>query len=658
MDIDNLLNKILPEINGQRAWDWVAKISQYNRIQASNGYHEILEVIKKELEQLGFEDIEHFQSPADGTQKTWEYTAPYQWELKSGKFEIIEPEQIKLCDSNEITTSIITHSKSCDITAEIVDIGRGDNEVDYAGEHIDGKIVLMSSLSSMYREFIENSKALGVIYYPDLKRTGEQLDKRIYNSFFTTADRLNIAKFGFSISYNQSMHIKELLREGPVKVHAKIDSEFIEGNLEVLTTVLKGSENSDKEVILIAHLCHPHPGANDNASGAAGLFELARSFHYLVNNHILMPPKYSIRFVWVPEINGTVPWMKSHEKQINQAIACINLDMIGEHRLKIGYPLLTFLAPHSTPSILNDLTSIIVKKVADHPKGVSINGTKVPLSYRLAAFEGGSDHILFSDFYFGIPAIMMGHDDPYYHSSMDTVEYCDPTELKRVIGIALCTSYILSMIDTNVILSLWSIIHQGFLARWSKVTKLLDDISFNLHENKKRGKSEQNSELILLGTEIFNATLEYETNLIKWIKKFSNSKELSEKFDSLEKELSHLIEFRKEVWQNDIQDYSDNKQIEIIGINYNSRFQPAFQGPVLVNTLFNLRKIPLFKDFCESLGYEFLGPINELLNLLCRGFDILRISSYMSLEYGVIILPIQITEMINHFLKIKLIKVL
>ena len=54
MNIEKFLNDILDAVNGQRAWNWVAKLSQYNRVQASNGYHDSLEVIKQELMSLGF----------------------------------------------------------------------------------------------------------------------------------------------------------------------------------------------------------------------------------------------------------------------------------------------------------------------------------------------------------------------------------------------------------------------------------------------------------------------------------------------------------------------------------------------------------------------------------------------------------------------------
>jgi len=232
MDTEKFLNDILSVINGQRAWDWVAKISQYNRIQASNGYHDSLETIKEELVSLGFDDIEHFKSPADGETTVWGYPASYQWEIETGELWIIEPEKIKLCDFSDIPVSIVTHSKACDITVEIVDIGTGDNKEDYEKIDIKGKIILMCGPIYLNRPYIEESKAIGVIYYPDLKRTRGNLDRRIYNGFFTTKERLDNAKFGFSISYNQAMHLKELLKKGPVKVHARIKAEFLKGNFE------------------------------------------------------------------------------------------------------------------------------------------------------------------------------------------------------------------------------------------------------------------------------------------------------------------------------------------------------------------------------------------------------------------------------------------
>ncbi len=653
MDIEKFLNDILDVINGQKAWDWVAKISQYNRIQASNGYHDSLETVKEELVKMGYNDIEHFKSPADGKTTNWGYDAPYQWEIESGELWITEPEKVKLCDFDDIPTSIITHSKSCDVLAEVVDIGTGDKQEDYEKYNIDGKIILMSSLTYKCHAYIENSGAIGVIYYPDLKRTRDNFDRRIYNSFFTTEKRMQKAKFGFSISFNQAMHLKELLKKGSVKIHAKIASEFLNGNLEVLSTDIKGKDYPDQEIIIIAHLCHPRPSANDNASGAAGLLELARAFKYSIDKNILEIPKRTIRFVWVPEFNGTVPWMKYHENKMKNVLACINLDMIGEHPLKIGYPMIVNLTPRSTPSILNDISTYFIENIADHPKGIAINGTKIPMSYRIKSFDGGSDHVLFTDAYFGIPSLMFGHEDTHYHSSMDTVEYCDSTELKRVVSMAMSISYILAIQDKDITEQLWPYIHQGILKRFGTLIKILDELSLIIKSSNIQSNGES-SELFLLGKELFNTFLDYELESLEWIKKVDISPNTVSLIELTKDEIKQFVEIHRIKWSKQIiAGIIDNNSVSA---RFRETYQANFEGPLLVDYLFNLYKIPPFKEFIEKMKYEYLGPLNELINLICKGNNILRVASSLSLDYKEIIDPNKILELVNYLEEEKMIK--
>ena len=654
MNIDKFLNDILGVVNGQKAWDWVAKISQYNRVQASNGYHDSLETIKEELLSLGFDDIEHFKSPADGETTVWGYPAPYQWEIETGELWIEEPEKTKLCDFNDIPVSIMTHSKSCDITVEIVDIGVGDKKEDYEKNDIEGKIILMSGPIYYNRPFIEESKAIGVIYYPDLKRTRNNFDRRIYNGFFTTKERMSNAKFGFSISYNQAMHLKELLKKGPVKVRASIKAEFMEGNLEVLSSSIKGTEFPEQEIVIIAHLCHPLPSANDNASGAAGLLELARAFKYLIKNRIIDSPKRTLRFVWVPEFNGTVPWMKLHEDRIRNVLACINLDMIGEHPLKLGQPFEVNLAPRSTPSILNDITSTFVRKIADHPKGIAINGTKNPMSYRLRSYDGGSDHFLFIDSYFGIPSLMLGHNDPNWHSSVDTVDYCDSTELKRVIEIALSISYVFSTFYQALINEFWPVVRQGLFNRIGNLVKLLEELSHAIFSSENEEKTEFRIDSFLLGRDLIKASFQYETELLEKIKLIDNSSETFQLIESAKKEMEDLEDSQNIRW---IEKFNFNEdELKKEEQPFNDIYELTYPGPLYARDLFSLVKYQEFELFLAELKYEFLGPINELFNLLGKGYNILTVSAFLSLEYETLVQPKKIQTLIDHLEKEHLIR--
>lgn len=654
MNVEKFLVDILGVINGQRAWDWVAKISQYNRIQASYGYHDSLEAIKEELVGIGFDDIEHFKSPADGETTIWGYQAPYQWEIETGELMIVEPEKTKLCDFNDIPVSIITHSKSCDITVEIVDIGIGDKKEDYDRDDIKGKIILMSGPIFRCRSYIEESGVIGVIYYPDLNRTKDNFDRRIYNGFFTTKDRMDNAKFGYSISYNQAMHLKDLLKKGSVKVKATIKAEFLEGNLEVLTAPIKGTEFPDQEIIIVAHLCHPLSSANDNASGAAGLLELARAYKYMINKEIIECPKRTIRFVWVPEFNGTVPWMKYHEDKMKNVLACINLDMIGEHPLKLGQPLEVNLAPRSTPSIINEIASLFIKKIADHPKGIAINGTKTPMSYRIRSYDGGSDHVLFIDSYFGIPSLMFGHNDPNWHSNVDTVEYCDSTELKRVIAMALSISYIHSIFDNKLLKKFWPVVHRGLFKRLGDAIKLIEELFLSISYPIDANAEEFGTDLFLLGREILKACYQYEVESLEWIKRFDASSETTELIVSVKEEMKGMCDFQLNKW-NEKFNFNEN-DIKILESKYADIYEPNYDGPFVIREIFKLLKYPIFEEFMVELQYEFLGPLSELINLLGKDCDILQISAFLSLEYETIVRPDKILKMVNHLENEKLIK--
>ena len=654
LNIEKFLNDILDVVNGQKAWDWVAKLSQYNRIQASNGYHDSLVAIKEELMLLGFDDIEHFKSPADGETTIWGYPASFQWEIKTGELWIEEPERTKLCDFTDIPVSIMTHSKPCDTTVEIVDIGVGDKKEDYENNDIEGKIILMSGYLYYNRSLIEESKAIGVIYYPDLNRARNNLDRVIYNGFFTTKERIDRAKFGFSISYNQAMHLKELLKKGPVKVHASINAEFMKGNFEVLSTCIKGTEFPEQDIVIISHLCHPLPSANDNASGAAGVLELARALKYLINKKIIKSPKRTIRFVWVPEFNGTVPWMNLHEDRLRKTLACINLDMIGEHPLKLGQPFEVNLAPRSTPSILNDITSFIVEKIADHPKGIAINGTKNPMSYRIRSYEGGSDHFLFIDSYFGIPSLMLGHNDPNWHSNVDTVEYADSTELKRVIAMALSISYIISNLDKSFIENFWPIIHQGLFIRVGNMVKLLGELSLLIDSIENVDNSISRLDAFLIGRNLITTGFQYETELLEKIKLFDNSSETLQLIELAKIEIEELRSSQDMKW-NEIFDLDENESNQREQ-EFNPIYELAYLGPLYARDVLKLVKYKDFEIFLTKLKSEFLGPVNELFNLIGKGYNTLSITALLSLEYKEVIHPITIQTLIDHLEKEDLIR--
>jgi len=280
-----LIDHVLTEVSGKRAWDWVCRMTQYHRTKGSHAYHEIAEKVIADLKQHGFEQVELLKYPADGETKSWNWVHPFSWDVKSGDLWIIEPKKEVVCRFDEIPMCLIGFSQKCDVTTEIVDVGSGQKDEEYEGKDVTGKIVLMSgSFFEASMKFVEKG-AVGAIIYPSIEQATGYRGMVLFNRFFPNKENIKKIPFGFSISFEQADYLKGLLEKGPVKVHAKIDAKIYAGNFEVISTTIPGTEFIDQEIIVIAHLCHPAAGANDNASGAAGLLETAKSTLSLIKNH-------------------------------------------------------------------------------------------------------------------------------------------------------------------------------------------------------------------------------------------------------------------------------------------------------------------------------------------------------------------------------------
>lgn len=104
-------------------------------------------------------------------------------------------------------------------------------------------------------------------------------------------------RWGFCMKYSQ---YKELI---PGKYHVYIDSEFIDGELQIGHTLLKG--NSPREVVLTAYLCHPSM-ANNELSGPIILAMLYRRIANWKNRNL------TYRFIINPETIGTIAYLSEY----------------------------------------------------------------------------------------------------------------------------------------------------------------------------------------------------------------------------------------------------------------------------------------------------------------------------------------------------------
>jgi hypothetical protein len=237
-------------------------------------------------------------------------------------------------------------------------------------------------------------------------------------------------------------------------VRAEVRSSFYDGALEVVSATIPGE--TDQEVIVVAHLCHPLPSANDNASGAAAALEAALTVQKLVATGELNAPTRTIRFLWLPEMTGSVAYLSANEDSLSRLVAGLNLDMVGEDQDQTGSVWLIERPPDASASFAPDLLARLRDEMPEL-KGMSdISPSHTGLGgYRLyrqdeSPFSGGSDHYIFSDPTVGVPMPMLIQwPDRYYHTSADTPDRTSPRSLARSGALAAMYAYWIACADVE-----------------------------------------------------------------------------------------------------------------------------------------------------------------------------------------------------------------
>lgn len=455
---DAVVSRLIQASSGDRAHDYVCRIALWDREQASEGYARAAEWVAGKAGEFGLERVAVERFPCDGKIEYFGQVMPPQWKVRKGELWLTSPFAMRLTSYEELPMSLAEGSTSADVEAELVDIGPGISDADYAAG-VKGKIVLTTGRPlAVYERAVVKEGAAGVISswsVPDF----DHLNRR-HGDFPDQVGWIRIPResaegeghFAFGLSERRAQDLRIMMRQGKtLRVRAVVDAELVPGHLEVVSGVIPGSAYPDEEVVVTAHLCHYKPGANDNASGSAAILEMARALSELIGRKELPPPLRTIRFMWVPEYRGTYAWLSTHLGDAVKRVANLNFDMVGEDIAKTNSLISLTYTSDSNPSFLNAVMESVADFVSlfngerypplmDMSIG-SITGSRNRLTCRMAPYSTGTDHELFNNL--GIGASTLGAwPDNFYHTSEDTPDKVDPTQLHRavVIGLAAVTT--------------------------------------------------------------------------------------------------------------------------------------------------------------------------------------------------------------------------
>lgn len=407
-------------LNPEKVLKEVSEIAEFHRIQGSRELVQGVEMLKEKPDAIGIEN-RIVSSSYDG--ETWHGTlaSPLAWNPVYGELSYGE----KMLTTEESPLLLMAHSPAGEARGELLPILR---EEDW--EKAEGKIVLIGrDWRNAYKKANEAGAKAFIAYR---EGTGEFYP---YIGLFLTKEDLEWAKIpALAVPENIARDLVSKALKGGVEVSlsAQVDTP---GKEEL--PMLYATVGEPPYIVLSAHICHPKPGANDNASGSAMLIELAR----ILNEAYRDSFRFGFAFLWVPEYHGTQAFFekaKPDEFYVN-----INLDMVAGSSDRNGSTLMLVRAPLSRFSIVSGLLEHFIEQT--NRKGKSFSGSDLPaMPFKAYPYEMGSDHDIFN--FFGVPGTMpITWPDKFYHSSGDTVEKLSLESIAIIGNAVLATALALAM---------------------------------------------------------------------------------------------------------------------------------------------------------------------------------------------------------------------
>jgi hypothetical protein len=456
---DPLFRDVVNEISGDRAFEHVRQLTHYHRTGGSRDFFAAAEYIRRAAVDAGLEDVTLVRQKWDGQS----------WSCRFGEAWVIEPEPSKLAAYDEVAVSVADNSRTTHVTAELVDVGAGAADADFAGKDVKGKIVLASgSATSAHVEAVWKRGALGVVsWQTNRPEHFDAPDQVAWGRIGHQATDLTGVKdgtpgtFAIMISPRRARLLqKQLATSSPVRVKVDIEASFEEPPVQAYVEGwIRGREVADQQVVLTAHIQEEKTSANDDGSGCASLLEIGRTLVRLMKEGKAPRPRRDIRFWWVNEFSSQEQFFRENPAEPRRMLLNINQDMVGARQSLGGRVEYASRLPWSLPHALDDVMENVLTLVRDGNTSLlttrgtrlpqpftreitAVKGSREPYHARMVPYYDHTDHHAFTPARIAVPGTSLTNwPDEFIHSTGDDLEQLDATQLERnavvVAGVAL-----------------------------------------------------------------------------------------------------------------------------------------------------------------------------------------------------------------------------
>ena len=341
-----------------------------HRVPATAAFDQAAQFILQRAKEYGLADAHTEQFPIDGVKQYGLMRSYLSWSVEEARLWEVRPEHLLLGDWKTEPIRLADYSHSSDAETELVDVGNGANEADYSGKDVHGKIVLSDGVLARVQELaVLQHRALGIVSdMPNQTTAWSGLDRTVIR--WGHLDARQPSGFAFMVSRQTADDLRSRLRGGEhVILNAHVKATVGPGHWTVVTGTIPGMDQAAGEIVYSCHLDHERPGANDNGSGCVTILESARVLSRLIESHQLERPRRTLRFVWGPEVEGTMAFLASQPQLRQQLRANIHMDMVGGDPFKNKSVFHVTSTPWSLPSFVTDVGAVFLNAMQSAASG-------------------------------------------------------------------------------------------------------------------------------------------------------------------------------------------------------------------------------------------------------------------------------------------------
>lgn len=452
------------EAGGNTPYENLRALTRLHRVPATAEFDQAADFIVERAKEYGLQDVHAEQFPIDGNIQYGLMRSHIAWNVEEARLWQIEPQHTLLGDWSTDPIRLADYSHSADVEAQLVDVGAGASEQDYAGKDVRGRIVLADGvLSTVQRLAVEKHGAAGIVSdMPNQSTAWSGLDTSIVR--WGHLDGSLPHGFAFMVSRATASDLRAQLAGHPVVLAAHVKAEVTAGHWTVVSGTIPGTDAGAGEIVYSCHLDHPRPGANDNGSGCVTILESARVLARLIGDDSLPRPARTLRFIWGPEVEGTMAFLSRHPDIRASMRADIHMDMVGGDLFKNKSVLHVTATPWSLPTFITDIGATFAETIRDaatayaedgsHEQEAVIENRDGALGTRNAFFVDetpyaeGSDHDDYDSSTIAVPSLYLRDwPDIYIHTDHDTLLQIDPTKLRRVALLGAASGYSFATLD-------------------------------------------------------------------------------------------------------------------------------------------------------------------------------------------------------------------